>query len=614
LRAKSIIAVMAMAIALFTGVNSSVAGAAVDNAFATSGRFPTAAATAAATTPAGKIRVVNLELAPDTVRVFELNPDGTPNAAWGTAGSVTIAVPPPAAPGDTVAGPSVVEVAPSGAMYAQFEQGGSALVMKLTPAGAPDATFGGDGFARAAAACGVPVDGGLTPTGGFLSVANGCNLGTTVVHFDGSGTETGSGTILNFYASSGVTAADGSIYLAGGTGNNEAAVAHLSAALTVDAAFGTAGVATFEPDPNPLENYNVFGIIQFPQGYHSKLAADIAMDSTGRPVVVVPTTGPGLNGDVAVIRLTPAGVLDVTFGSNGVAVSDLGANADDWPLAVRVDANDRPLVAGSQGSAPAVQNQFLTRFTTAGALDTTFDGDGVSIGSFGETHIPEHMALTPNAVYLSGTRLGAGGGFVAKDLMDVGAVGVPWPVAGCNYASAPYAATGFTDVAAGLFYSEPVAWAKASNITTGTTATTYSPDAVVTRAQMAAFLHRMVCNHAGAPAAGFADVPAGQFYSAAVDWLKANSVTTGTTATTYSPGDVVNRAQMAAFLHRMAGSPTGSPASGFADVPAGQFYTEGVNWLKAQNITTGTTATTYAPTAVVTRAEMATFLFRMGTM
>lgn len=171
----------------------------------------------------------------------------------------------------------------------------------------------------------------------------------------------------------------------------------------------------------------------------------------------------------------------------------------------------------------------------------------------------------------------------------------------------------FTDVPAGAYYAEAVAWLKAEGITTGTSPTTYSPDQVVTRAQMAAFLHRLVGEPGGNPAHGFSDVPSGTYYSEAVRWLKNEGITTGTSATTYSPGDVVTRAQMAAFLWRLAGEPGGNPAHGFSDVPDGSYYAEAVRWLKAQGITTGTSPTTYAPDDVVTRAQMAAFLFRMAT-
>jgi hypothetical protein len=112
------------------------------------------------------------------------------------------------------------------------------------------------------------------------------------------------------------------------------------------------------------------------------------------------------------------------------------------------------------------------------------------------------------------------------------------------------------------------------------------------------------------PDPGFTDVPASAFYADAVAWLKAEGITTGTSATTFSPNDPVTRGQMAAFLFRLAGEPGGSPAHGFSDVPPTAFYADAVKWLKAEGITTGTSATTFSPNDAVTRGQMAAFLFR----
>ena len=172
---------------------------------------------------------------------------------------------------------------------------------------------------------------------------------------------------------------------------------------------------------------------------------------------------------------------------------------------------------------------------------------------------------------------------------------------------------GFSDVPASAFYADAVAWLKAEGITTGTSATTFSPNDTVTRGQMAAFLFRLAGEPGGSPAHGFSDVPASAFYADAVAWLKAEGITTGTSATTFSPNDTVTRGQMAAFLFRLAGEPGGSPAHGFSDVPASAFYAEAVKWLKAEGITTGTSPTTFSPGDAVTRGQMAAFLYRYAT-
>jgi uncharacterized delta-60 repeat protein len=123
----------------------------------------------------------------------------------------------------------------------------------------------------------------------------------------------------------------------------------------------------------------------------------------------------------------------------------------------------------------------------------------------------------------------------------------------------------FTDVPDGVSYCRHVHWMWANNIAGGCTATTYCPTDSVSRAQMAIFISRAVWG-GDPPAAGsgpngswnctdglpnhFTDVPDGAFYCPHVHWMWANNITGGCTATTYCPGDPVNRAQMAVFLVR----------------------------------------------------------------
>jgi len=107
----------------------------------------------------------------------------------------------------------------------------------------------------------------------------------------------------------------------------------------------------------------------------------------------------------------------------------------------------------------------------------------------------------------------------------------------------------------------------------------------------------------------FTDVPAGAFFDQPVAWMAANEITTGTTPTTFSPNATVTRGQLATFLWRLDGRPASSPHS-FTDVPAGAFFDEPVGWLSAEGITTGTTPTTFSPNQPLTRAQAVTFLFR----
>jgi hypothetical protein len=169
---------------------------------------------------------------------------------------------------------------------------------------------------------------------------------------------------------------------------------------------------------------------------------------------------------------------------------------------------------------------------------------------------------------------------------------------------------GFGDVPAGQFYTDPVSWAVTSGITTGFADGTFRPGDVVTRAQLAVFLWRLSCSPAVSSGASFGDVPAGQYYSDAVDWLVGTGITSGTGPGTFSPNQAVDRGQMAVFLHRLVGEPTASPA-GFPDV-SGQYFAAAVDWLAAEAITSGYPDGLFHPGDAVTRAQMVTFLDRFA--
>ncbi len=172
--------------------------------------------------------------------------------------------------------------------------------------------------------------------------------------------------------------------------------------------------------------------------------------------------------------------------------------------------------------------------------------------------------------------------------------------------------TPFVDVVQSRFYTNAVGWAYLNEVTRGTDANHFSPDDPVSRGQFATLLHRMMCEPTPAATALFADLVAGAFYRTAVDWLWGESLTTGKTATQYGPDDSLTRGELATFLHRLVGEPTGAPASGFADVAALAFYADAVDWLFWRDLTTGTGLTTYSPERVVTRAEVVTFLYRLN--
>ena len=87
-------------------------------------------------------------------------------------------------------------------------------------------------------------------------------------------------------------------------------------------------------------------------------------------------------------------------------------------------------------------------------------------------------------------------------------------------------------------------------------------------------------------------------------------MTSGTSATTFSPNDTVTRAQAVTFLYRLAGRPSVAGSAGFADVPAGNWFADAAVWAVREGITNGTSATTFTPDKECTRGEILTFLYR----
>ena len=108
----------------------------------------------------------------------------------------------------------------------------------------------------------------------------------------------------------------------------------------------------------------------------------------------------------------------------------------------------------------------------------------------------------------------------------------------------------------------------------------------------------------------FTDVPAGSYYEDAVIWAVDKGITTGTSATTFNPNGICTRAQAVTFLWRSQKSPAAGMANPFADVAADTYYIDAVLWAVKHNITVGTTFSIFSPDEECTRAQIVTFLYR----
>ena len=166
---------------------------------------------------------------------------------------------------------------------------------------------------------------------------------------------------------------------------------------------------------------------------------------------------------------------------------------------------------------------------------------------------------------------------------------------------------GFGDVEEGRYFSAPVQWLVEESITTGTSPSCFSPWNPVTRGEAAVLMWRME-GEPSAPLHPFTDVVL-EWQQGAISWLFAEGITTGTSSETYSPGDTLTRGQFAALLHRLDGELLGAPAHPFGDVVR-PWQQAPVSWLFDEGITTGTSPTEFSPGDPVTRGQIATFLYR----
>lgn len=169
----------------------------------------------------------------------------------------------------------------------------------------------------------------------------------------------------------------------------------------------------------------------------------------------------------------------------------------------------------------------------------------------------------------------------------------------------------FEDIEKDEYYYNSLVWAYNQEITDGTDATHFSPSTVCNRAQMVTFLWRIfTMNETSHGTNPFVDVPKGSFFYDATLWAEKNGITTGTSATTFSPNQSVSRAQVVTFLWRATGEPTTIAKNSFTDIPEHSYYTNAVLWATETGITVGTGNSQFSPDAPCTRAQIVTFLCR----
>lgn len=178
-------------------------------------------------------------------------------------------------------------------------------------------------------------------------------------------------------------------------------------------------------------------------------------------------------------------------------------------------------------------------------------------------------------------------------------------------ASAAEADTGFSDVAADAWYAEAAVYCRDNGLMNGTTATTFSPNATMTRAQLCAVLYRMAGSPETTGRDAFADTPDGAWYEDAALWAVRNRIMSGYTADTFGPHDPITREQLAAILWRYAGSPAAEAGEAYADEASiASWAVTAVDWARTCGFINGMSDGSFRPDGRATRAQVAAILMR----
>ena len=185
-----------------------------------------------------------------------------------------------------------------------------------------------------------------------------------------------------------------------------------------------------------------------------------------------------------------------------------------------------------------------------------------------------------------------------------------------KWTEAPVSGLPFGDVKSADWFYNDVKYVYEKGMMAGTAADVFAPNATTTRAMIVTILYRLEGSPAVTGTSSFVDVPAGQWYTDAVNWAAANQIVKGTSATTFAPNDSITREQMAAILYRYAqykGYDVTKQAdlSGYSDNSQVSAYAkDALAWANAAKLINGVTNTTLAPQGNATRAQVSAILHR----
>lgn len=286
---------------------------------------------------------------------------------------------------------------------------------------------------------------------------------------------------------------------------------------------------------------------------------------------------------------------------NGTRPEKPSDDKNGWTGGKGQSANRESALGIKEGSVITVQDASGKTLYTATALGS------MSSVIFSSADIKEGETYT---VLVDGASVGTATAKLGTSSSSSGSLGPNQ-----NGGAQPGGVSGFADVPQDNWLADAVKYVSENKLMNGTSTTAFSPNENMSRAMLATVLYRMSGETAEADSS-FGDVSSSAYYAAAVNWASSKGIVNGTGADAFSPNASITREQLAAMLYRYAGEPSVSAdLSAYTDVVSISPYAEkAVEWCVAKGILSGKSATRLAPQDTATRAECAAMLQRFAAL
>ncbi len=285
---------------------------------------------------------------------------------------------------------------------------------------------------------------------------------------------------------------------------------------------------------------------------------------------------------------------------NGTRPEKPSGDKNGWTGGKGQSANRESALGIKKGSVITVQDASGKTLYTATALGS------MSSVIFSSADIKEGETYT---VIVDGTSVGTATAKLGTSSSSSGSLGPN------QNGGQPGGVSGFSDVPQTSWFADAVRYVTGKSLMNGTSTTAFSPNENMSCAMLATVLYRMSGETAEA-GSSFGDVSSSAYYAAAVNWASSKGIVNGTGADAFSPNASITREQLAAMLYRYAGEPSVSAdLSAYTDAVSISPYAEkAVEWCVAKGILSGKSATRLAPQDTATRAECAAMLQRFAVL